>query len=109
MSTPTINPMSDSVRRALAMSCANASAGLTALEQVAQRLRDPALEPLGVGSHPLAREEHEAVPDVDEGAHRANDALLRRHLVDPGRRQPGIGVVDRGRASSSNRACRFGK
>ena len=75
---------------------ANVSIGLTALEQLPKRPAEPDLEPLAVGAHPLARQEHEGVANVDEGAHSTNDALLRRHFVDPGRRQPGSGVVDGG-------------
>ena len=88
MSTPTISPISDSVRRALGMSSRMSPLGLTALEQLAQRLGDPALEALGVGAHALAGQQHERVPDVHEGAYGASDAFLRRHFVDPGRRQP---------------------
>ena len=109
MRTPTISPMSDSVRRALVMSRANVAVGLTALEQVAQRLDDPALEALGVGAHALARQEHEGVPDVDEGPHGTDDALLRRHLVDPGRASPASASLTAASASSSNSACRFGE
>ena len=96
VSTPTISPISDSVRRALGDVVADVAVGLTALEQLAQRLGEPALEPLGVGSQPLARQEHEGVADVDERAHGPSDALLGRHFVDPGRRQSRIDVAHRG-------------
>ena len=72
---------------------ADVSAGLTPFEEAAQRLGEPALEPLRIGASPLASQKDEGVSDVDEGAHGPGDALLRRHLVDPGRRQPGIDVV----------------
>ena len=93
VSTPTISPISDSARRALVMSSRMSPLGLTPFEEAAQRLGEPALEPLRIGASPLASQKDEGVSDVDEGAHGPGDALLRRHLVDPGRRQPGIDVV----------------
>ena len=88
---------------------ANVPAGLTALEQLAQRPGDAALEALGVGSDPLAGQQHERVPDVDQGAYGASDAFIRSHLVDPRRSQPPSASPTAAWASSSNRACRLGK
>ena len=90
----TINPISDSVRRAAAMSRAKVCGGLTALEQKPKRLADAALEATGLGSHPLAGEQHEGVADIHEGSHGADDPLQRIHLVDPRRIQPRLGVVE---------------
>ena len=75
---------------------ADVAGGLAPLEQPAQRLGELALEALGVGSQPLARQEHERVSHVDERAHGPGDALLGRHLVDPGRRQARLDVAHRG-------------
>ena len=94
--TPTISPISDSVSRALVMSSRMSPAGLTPLEQPAQRLGELALELLGVGSQPVARQEHEGASYLDERAHGPSDALLRRHFVDPGRRQSCIDIAHRG-------------
>ncbi len=92
VSTPTINPISDSVRRALVSVLANVPGCLTALEQQAQRLGDAALVAPGIRAHSLARQEHEGVSHVYQGAHRTRDAFFWIHLVDSGRRKPRVGV-----------------
>ena len=92
VSTPTIRPISDSVRRALEMSCADLLVGLAALEELAQRPRERALEALRIRALALTRHDDEGVAHADQGAHRPGDALLRVHAVEPGRGQSRVDV-----------------
>ena len=110
VSTPTTSPMSDSVRRALAMSSRMSPSAWACSKSRRSGWVSAAVEAIGVGSSTPARQEHERVSHVDQRAHRAGDALLGRHRVDPGRRQPRVDVArPRLCASSSSRASRFGK
>ena len=108
--TPMISPISDSVRRALAMSCADVTTRLAPLEQLAHRLGELALEALRIRPPPLT------LPAARMSRRR------RRARAPPGQRPPrapphrSAPTASRAStsltatsASSSSSASRFGK
>ena len=96
VSTPTTSPMSDSVRRALAMSSRMSPSAWPRSKSRRSGWVRLCSKPSGVGSqHARRARSTNGSPDVDQRAHRPGDALLGRHRVDPGRRQPRVDVARR--------------